>query len=316
MNIGLIDVDGRIIRKKTKHGAFPNLALMKLSAWHRRNGDSVEWCFPFKRYDRIYASKVFTFTPDIDFVPQTDDLRLGGTGYFYPDGGATLPDEIEHIMPDYSIYGISDTAYGFMSRGCPRGCDFCIVAKKEGRASRKVADLREFWDGQRNIELFDPNTLACPQWEDILGQLADSGARVNINQGADIRMMTERKCEALNKVNIRMIHFAWDGNEDLEPLFRKYGPMLRQKERDRRVYVLTNFNTTMEWNLHRIYALRDCGFDPYVTVFNPDKAPIEIKKLQRWCNNKFVFRTCRFFHDYQNNDHPAPTPVGGLFPDC
>ena len=294
MKIGLIDVDGRM-KKGTK---FPNLALMKLSAWHKRQGDSVEFVFPLDRYDRIYASKIFTFTPDIDFIPQTDDFRKGGTGYFYPDGGEPLPYEIEHIMPDYSLYGITDTAYGFMSRGCPRGCDFCIVAKKEGRASRKVADLREFWNGQKYIQLMDPNTLACPEWRDILGQLADSKAQVDINQGADIRMLTEEKCEALNKVNCHMLHFAWDREENLEPLFRKWGKLLKQKERERRVYVLVNFNTSIEYNLHRIYTLRDCEFDPYVMVYDKQNAPKEIKRLQRWVNNKFIWRSCKKFEDY------------------
>lgn len=298
VKIGLIDVDGRV-----KNGAkFPNLALMKLSAWHKRNGDTVDFVFPLDSYDRIYASKVFTFTPDIDFIPQTDDFRKGGTGYFYPDGGEPLPYEIEHIMPDYSLYGITDTAYGFMSRGCPRGCDFCIVKDKEGRASRKVADLREFWNGQKYIELFDPNTLACPEWRDILGQLADSKAKVNINQGADIRMLTDEKCEALNKVDIGMLHFAWDREENLEPLFRKWGKHLKQSERNRRVYVLTNYNTTMEYNLHRIYTLRDCGFDPYVMIYDKPNAPKEIKRLQRWVNNKFIWRVCKRFEDYQQGD--------------
>ena len=163
MKIGLINVDGRVIKGKKKSGQiFPNLALMKLSAWHKINGDSVEWCFPLARYDRVYAAKVFTFTPDIDFIPQTDDFRKGGTGYFYPDGGPPLPYEVEHIMPDYSLYGITDTAYGFCSRGCPRGCDFCIVAKKEGRASRKVADLREFWGGAKEHPAHGPERAGVP----------------------------------------------------------------------------------------------------------------------------------------------------------
>jgi hypothetical protein len=286
MTIGLIDVDGH---------NFPNLALMKLSAWHKAQGDEVEMCFPLNRYDRIYASKVFTFTPDINFDPLTDDFRKGGTGYGLNN---KLPDEVEHIMPDYSLYGITDTAYGFLTRGCPRGCDFCIVAAKEGRASRKVADLREWWNGQKNIELMDPNILACPDWCDLLGQLADSKARVNINQGTDIRLLTEAKCEALNRINIKMIHFAWDGNDDLEPLFKKFAPLLKQKDRNRRVYVLVNFNTSMEWNLHRIYTLRDCGYDPFVMVYDKPHAPREIRRLQRWCNNKFIFRSCKRFEDY------------------
>ena len=296
MTIGMIDVD-KYTHKTGK--SFPNLALMKLSAWHKAHGDSVEMCFPLKRYDRVYASKVFTFTNDIDFAPQTDDLRRGGTGYFYPYGGESLPTEVEHIMPDYSLYGITDTAYGFMSRGCPRGCDFCIVAKKEGRVSRKVADLCEFWDGQRNIKLMDPNLTACTDWEDILGELAESRAYVDITQGVDIRMLNERKVEAINQLKLKMIHFAWDGNDDLSPLFEKYAPMWRQRYRERRVYCLTNFNTTMEWNLHRIYTLRDLGYDPFVMVYDKPNAPKDILRLQMWVNNKFIFYKCNRFEDYR-----------------
>lgn len=289
MKVGLIDVDGH---------NFPNLALMKLSAWHKAQGDTVEMVFPLARYDRVYASKVFdsTYSPDIDWQPLTNDFRKGGTGYGLDN---KLPDEIEHIMPDYSLYGIKDTAYGFLTRGCPRGCDFCIVAAKEGRASLKVADLGEWWNGQKEIKLLDPNILACPDWRDLLWQLADSKAAVDITQGTDIRLMTEEKCEALNRIKIKMLHFAWDGNDDLESLFRKYAPILKQKERNRRVYVLTNYNTSMEWNLHRIYTLRDCGYDPYVMVYNKPIAPKEIRRLQRWCNNKFIFRSCKKFEDYQ-----------------
>lgn len=290
MTVGLIDVDGH---------NFPNLALMKLSSWHKANGDAVEMCFPLKHYDRVYAAKVFTFTPDIDFVPNTDDFRKGGTGYFYPDGGDPLPHEIEHIMPDYSLYGITGTAYGFLSRGCPRGCDFCIVEKKEGRASRKVADLREWWNGQKNIKLLDPNITACPEWEDLFCQLIDSQAYVDFTQGVDIRMLNERKVEAINRMKLKMIHFAWDGNEDLSPLFKKYAPIWRQRSRDRRVYLLTNFNTTMEWNLHRIYTLRELGYDPFVMVYDKQHAPKEIIRLQRWVNNKFIFYKCNKFEDYK-----------------
>lgn len=152
MNIGLIDVDGH---------NFPNLALMKISAWHKHLGDHVEWCVPIQRYDRVYQSCVFddTYSADIDWIPQADEIIKGGTGYGLDN---KLPDEIEHIYPDYSLYPdmTYDTAYGFLTRGCPRHCSFCIVGDKEGLYSRKVADLTEFWRGQKNIKLLDPNLLA------------------------------------------------------------------------------------------------------------------------------------------------------------
>ena len=104
-----------------------------------------------------------------------------------------LPYEVEHIYPDYSLYNITDTAYGYLTRGCPRGCKFCHVEAKEGRKSYKCADLKEFWNGQKNIELLDPNTLACKDWKDILQQLIDSKAKVNFTvKPQEVRVIEEK----------------------------------------------------------------------------------------------------------------------------
>lgn len=294
MNIGLIDVDSH---------NFPNIALMKISAWHKAQGDSVEWCFPLAHYDIVYQSKVFddTYSPDIDWTPQADKIVKGGTGYGLDN---TLPDEIEHIYPDYSIYPdlTKDTAYGFLTRGCPRGCKFCIVADKEGRRSYKVADLTEFWRGQKNIILLDPNILACREHLDLLSQLADSKAYVNFCQGLDIRLTTETNIVLLNKIKVKEIHFAWDNpKDDLTPYFERYKALAKHKPHGMygTVYCLTNFGSTMEENLYRIYTLRDLGYDPYVMVYDKPNAPREIKDLQRWCNNRFIFRSCEKFEDYK-----------------
>ena len=312
MKVGLIDVDGH---------NFPNLALMKISAWHKAQGDDVEWCLPLDRYDIVYQSKVFdeTYSPDIDWIPMADKIIKGGTGYGLDN---KLPDEIEHIYPDYSLYqhqeveydeetgekivrivgATVDTAYGFLTRGCPRGCEFCIVANKEGRRSYKVADLSEFWNGQKNIVLCDPNILACPQHPELLQQLIDSKACVDFNQGLDIRLTNKRNIDLLNRIKVKQIHFAWDNaKDDLKPYFEQYKAYAKNKPHGLygMVYCLTNFGSTMEENLYRIYTLRDLGFDPYVMIYDKPNAPKEIKDLQRWCNNKFIFRSCERFEDYK-----------------
>lgn len=290
--IGLIDVDGH---------HFPNLALMKLSAAHKAHGDVVEWYTPFTdRYDRVYMSKVFTFSPDYDLCVNADEVLRGGTGYTLE---GTLPDEVEHIYPDYSLYNIEDTAYGYLTRGCPRGCSFCIVGDKEGRRSVKVANLDEFWKGQKNIVLCDPNILACRECEDLLCQLAESKAWVDFNQGLDARLLTPQKMEALNRIKIKEIHFAWDRYEDgrvILPKLMMYSEMGKFKKTAHNtiVYVLCNYGTTIEQDLERIYTLRDLGYWAYVMLYDKENASKEHRRMQRWCNNRFIFAKCKRFEDY------------------
>lgn len=295
MKIGLIDVDGH---------NYPNLALMKLSAWHKAQGDEVEWWWGFSEYDRVYMSKVFdeTYTPDIPEPLNAKEIVKGGTGYGLDN---KLPDEIEHIYPDYSLYPelTKDTAYGFLTRGCPRGCHFCIVAGKEGRKSIKVADLSEWWNGQKNIVLMDANILACPQHMELLQQLIDSKAWVDINQGMDCRLLTTENIEAINRLKLREIHFAWDYMRESKSVLRGlelYASLATRKPHGQfaTVYCLTNYDTTMEENLYRIYTLRDMGYDPYVMIYDKPNAPREIRLLQRWCNNRIIFRAEPDFYKY------------------
>ena len=308
MKIGLIDVDGH---------NFPNIALMKISAYHKSCGDEVVWYDAMftGHCDKVYVSKVFSFSPDYEYFIDADEVVYGGSGYcislvngrevFDKTKDKPLPDEIEHIYPDYSLYGITDYAYGFLSRGCPRGCSFCIVEAKEGRASRKVADLSEFWDGQKNIVLCDPNILACREWKDLLQQLIDSKAWVDINQGLDIRLMTEEKAEMLKQIKIKQWHFAWDRYEDKEkilPKFKMLKDITNIDERNLIVYVLCNYDSTFEQDLERIYTLREMGFWAYVMLYDREHIPRghKLRKLQRWVNNRFIFAKCKRFEDYMN----------------
>ena len=296
MVVGLIDVDGH---------NFPNLSLMKLSAWHKAQGDSVEWWWGWTQYDRVYMSKVFdaAYSPDMLEPLNAKEIIKGGTGYGLEN---KLPQEVEHIYPDYSLYPAltKNTAYGFLTRGCPRACQFCVVSEKEGRCSVKVANLSEFWRGQKHIKLLDPNLLACKDAILLIKQLADSGAQVDFTQGLDARLLSECNIAALNQVNVKMLHFAWDDMRQSDSVLRglelyaKHGAV--QDGRKRRVYVLTNFDTTIEDDLHRIYTLREMDFDPYVMVYDKPNAPRISKQMQRWVNNKFIWRSCAKFEDYGN----------------
>lgn len=301
MRIALIDVDGH---------NFPSLPIMKLSAWHRQQGDTVGWYNPLTAWqnppDRVYMSKVFTFTPDYPHPVNGKEIIRGGTGYSYPDGKPDLPPEVEHACPDYDLYPelTRDTAYGFLTRGCPRGCDFCIVGGKEGRMSHKVADLAEFWRGQKNIVLLDPNFFACPDWRELSGQLIGSRAWIDFSQGCDIRTMTPEKTTYLKRMKIKQIHFAWDRYEEkglVIPKLEEFKRLTGWGYWKMGVYVLTNFDTTFEQDLERVCILRDLGYSPYVMIYNKQDVPKghPLRRLQRWVNSRTAFQAVKRFEDFK-----------------
>ncbi len=315
LRITLIDVDSH---------NFPNLPLMKLSAWHKQQGDTVEWYDPLfhsmsEPFDKAYMSKVFGFTPDYPYYVNAKEIHKGGSGYciqlegekevYDTEKDAMLPPEIETIYPDYEIYydkipEVKNTAYGFLTRGCPRGCKFCHVGCKEGRKSYKVANLDTFWREQKNIVLLDPNITACKDWKGLFQQLIDSKAWIDFSQGLDIRMMTKEKTNMIKKMKIKQVHFAWDRYKDKEiivPKFKMFAELTGWGYQKMAVYMLCNFDTTFEQDLERVYILRDLGFNPYVMLYNKDNIPQEnrLRHLQRWVNNRIIFRTCEKFEEYK-----------------
>lgn len=340
MLIGLIDADlqwgkhapGRRYGNQ-KADVFPNLALMKISAWHKAQGDDVEWYNALTYYDIVYVAKVFSTTPISREYIHARVVYFGGSGFsirlidgreYWSDDlancGALMSPEgkigswqympklysyMEHIYPDYSLYpNIDDTAYGFLSRGCPRRCPFCHVAPKEGTNSHKVANLDEWWRGQKNIVLMDPNILACPDKYDLLDQLALSGAMVDINQGLDARLINERTMEYLNRIKLKSIHFAWDRLADEEQVLRgidlfnsRYCHKI-EKSHHVQVYVLTNYDTTIEQDLERIKKLTDRNCEPYVMIYDKEHCSTRHKSLQRWCNNRAIFHKVPDFKYY------------------
>ena len=304
MRIGLIAVDGH---------HFPNLALMRISAYHKAQGDTVEWWFgEMVHYDIVYMSKIFSnaYSPDISDPLNADKVIKGGTGYcislgddgkehFEQSKNISLPPQVEKMFPDYSIYPQFDFAVSMTSRGCPRGCSFCHVAAKEGRCSTKVADVSDFWNGQKEIKVLDPNITACREKRDLMKQYRETDAWIDFTQGIDIRLINGADIDDLNHMKIKMIHFTWDNpNDDLADKFKMFSELFNIKDyRRKTVYILTNFNSTMEQNLYRIHKTFEYGYSPYVMIYNKPSAPKEIRYLQRWCNNKRLFRSMRF-EDY------------------
>lgn len=309
--IRLIDVDGH---------NFPNIPLMKISAYHKGLGDDVKMYEPLfdgigEPADIVYMSKVFSFTPDYPYPINAKEINKGGSGYcielingkeiYHSERDKPLPYEIEHIYPDYSLYPklTKDTAFGFLTRGCPRGCGFCHVASKEGRCSYKVADLSEFWNGQKNICLCDPNILACKDHIELLEQLVKSKAKINFNQGLDIRLINDRNIELLKQMRFDGIHFAFDRWQDkdiIEPKLRQFAEKTGfNKDRGRvMVYILMNFDTTIEQDIYRIQLCRELKFAPYPMIYDKEHADPTYRKIQRWCNN-WIFWKTPTFEEYQ-----------------
>lgn len=243
-----------------------------------------------------------------------EKLSGGGSGYcislgedgkehFDQSKNNPLPPEMERMFPDYSIYPKFDFAISLTSRGCPRGCSFCHVAAKEGRCAKKVANVSDFWNpslGKDEIRILDPNITACKEKRDLMRQYKETGAILDFTQGLDIRLLNDDDIADINEMRLRTLHFAWDNpKDDLEEKFRNFAKGFRRKSNIGMVYCLTNFNSTMEENLYRIETLASLGYDPYVMVYDKPHAPKEIRQLQRWCNNKFIFKKCPNFDDYK-----------------
>lgn len=282
MKIALIQVDGK----------QPNLALMKLSAWHKAQGDLVDLSpVPGIHYDRAYKAKVFDFSPEYRYKINADEIVQGGTGY---DLTSALPPEVEAIYPDYAAFGV-DHAVGYTTRGCVRHCPFCVVPAKEGLIHR-VADLSDFWRGQERVQLLDNNLTASPKdFERTCQQLIDAKVRVDFSQGLDLRLITVEQARLLKKVRrYKQVHFAWDNMRE-ETEIRAGLERLRQADFPMSavmVYVLIGFDSTPEQDLYRVETLRGLGVDPFVMPFV--KADVYQRRFARWCNMKAVFKTVKW----------------------
>lgn len=285
MKIGLIDVDG--------HNGFPNLALMKLSAWHKQQGDSVGWWNGFEHYNRVYMSKVFTFTPDEDTVIDADEIIRGGTGY---KDYTPLPDAIEATFPDYSIYPAVDYAIGFLTRGCIRKCPWCVVPAKEGyiHAAGSWEQIKR--PDSRKIVFLDNNVLASDHG---LAQIDDMGGRkiwVDFNQGLDARMITPEVAAMLKRLRwIKYIRVSCD-TDAMIPVIEQALSYLREAGSKTPVFCYALVQD-IDSALKRVLALRDMGVDPFAQPYRDyenHEPAAELKRFARWVNHKAIFKTVKW----------------------
>lgn len=288
MYIGLHDAEKDHIRGKI----FPNLALMKISAWHKSNGDTVEWWNPLYRYDRVYSSKVFDFTPDNPYLP--DDAIRGGTGYSDLPMNKELPPEVDAIYPDYSIYPECDYAIGYLTRGCPNHCPWCVVPLKEGmiRPYRKWQDVvREDTD---KLVLMDNNILACEYGIGQLESLIGSGYRIDLNQGMDARLVTDRVAKILSQLEwIRFIRFSCDQKAQIEPIKRTIELLGQYGVKPYRIFIYLLVTKDIEDAAYRVEELKKYkGINIYAQAERNERLGIMPNAQQLEFQQRYVYGGC------------------------
>ena len=281
MKIGLHDADAT---------GFPNLALMKLAAWHKKQGDTVDRFHPLfgAGYDKIYSSKVFTFTAEDQLLPSRAEKHGSGRG-----DTTALPDDIEHTCPDYSIYG-SKHAQGFTTRGCTNSCAWCVVPKKEGKI-RAHADVEEFLGGMQSLVLMDNNILASEHGIKQLEKVAKLGVKLDCNQGLDARLVDDAIAKVLASIRwIRFVRFACDQKGQM-PHVERAVKKLRSasgKKGEVFVYVLVK---EIDDALERVEFLRNLCCEPFAQPYRDFESnaepPDELKRFARWVNHKAIFKT-------------------------
>ena len=294
---------------------FPSLPLMKLAAYHKSRSDKVRLItVADEHFDAAYCSTTFNLPgirkiPTLGFTPNADVIHYGGSGTaisvfdgkerYHRDNDMPLSNEIEHIYPDYGLYPelTRDMAFGFLTRGCPNNCGFCIVSSKEGRRSVRVAELSEFWRGQRHIKLMDANLLACRERETLIESLIKSGAQLDYTQGLDARFIDDDIAKLLCRTEIKMIHFAYDLMENEREIvrgleiFKRY---FQKTDRECKVYILTNYNTTHAEDWSRVRRVMELGYQPDVRIYRKGTHDRFLTDLSRWSNANALYRSCTF----------------------
>lgn len=288
MKIGLHDAEKDHIKNKT----FPNYALMKISAWHKAAGDVVEWWNPLYKYDRVYSSKIFDFTPVDPYLPE--NAVRGGTGYRDIPLNQELAPEIGRMYPDYSIYPDCDYAIGYLTRGCIRNCRWCVVPGKEG----KIRSYRRWQELVRKdtdkLVLMDNNILACEHGLKELEMLAGSGYRIDINQGMDARLVDERIAGILSELKwIRFIRFSCDQKSQIGPVKRAIELLADHGIRPYRIFIYILVTKDIRDASERVEALKAYrGINLYAQAERNERLGIMPDALQMEFQQRYVYGEC------------------------
>lgn len=285
MRIGLLDIDGH---------NFPNLALMKISAYYKASGDNVEWVDHFRRYDKVFLSKVFTFSQDNEFYIDSPIILKGGTGY---DALITLPFDIDKISPDYSLYPKFKSAYGFITRGCPNNCSWCVVPRKEGNI-HPYSDIEEILQGRTSAILMDNNILASDYGIRQIEKIIKLRVKVDFNQGLDARRIDRPMAKLLSQVKwLSPLRMACD-TDSMLPVVIKATKLLREcgcKPSNYFIYLLVR---DIESAVMRAEVLKEHNLDPFAQPYRDfttnKEPPAEQKRFARWVNHKAIFKSIKW----------------------
>lgn len=304
-------MDCHVKEKKWGATVYPNLALCKIAAWHKAQGDEVEWATMFEHYDIVYKSKIFNFSPDDLYAYNADKIIKGGTGY---DIASKLPDEIDRTYPDYSIYPSipDDVAYGFLTRGCPNKCKWCVVPRKEG-SIRPYMDVDEIaTETRRKLVLMDNNILAAgdyclEQFEKIIKR----GYAVDFNQALDARLVTPQHAKLLAKMKWKenRIRFGCDTFSQIQDCENAMDFInMNGYKGEYFLYTMIQGNLRADYRrIHywwkklqegRRHLIPGRPIYAYAQPYrDPDKkniVPQWEKDMAQWCNKRQIFTQCDF----------------------
>lgn len=284
MLIGLHDAE----RDHMPGKSFPNFALMKLSAYHKARGDTTEWWNALNnpQYDMVYSSKVFDFTPENEYLPET--TVKGGTGYgLYTE----LPSEIEGQFPDYSLYPECDYAIGYLTRGCPNHCKWCVVWRKEGNI-RPYADWREIVRSDtKKLILMDNNILASDYGISQLKELSETDYRVDLNQGMDARLVTPEIADILASIKwLKHIRFSCDQIPQIDAIQNVAALLVDRGIRPYRLFVYLLVTKDIDDAAYRVERLKEIGsISIYAQAEQNEAKGIRPDAMQKEFANRYVY---------------------------